>query len=419
MLLCGTGKFMNSRERVAALLSRQTTDKIPFGLGGSETAGFHLLAYERLRKIIGLGEGKSRLYTFMTNAVGELDYLEKAGGDIVMLSSKLCPSPLWGADSSKFWKEIELWGKSFSAPDSWIFEKKENGSIYWKNFNWHCPAGGFYFDEIPDRSKPEVDIDELDPKDYNPSPQLPDAYLRQLENQAKWLYDNTEYSIACGEIIEDLQVQPGGFSTWWMYLAAEPEKAAEFVNKGCEAGLSQLKQLDQAIGRYCNILGVAHDFGDSRGVIIGAEKWREVYKPIYKKYFDGWKKTTEMKISLHSCGAISEIIPDLIECGLDILNPVQVSAAGMDAGNLKDKYGEKLIFWGGSYDSVENPASDTYETVYARVHRNISELSKGGGYIFAGVHNIPADVPEHHLKAMLDAYYDCSKLPALCGKDQI
>ena len=397
---------MTSRERIRNLLAGKSVDKIPFGLGACETAGCHVLVYDKLKDIIGLNSNKNRMYTFMTNSVAELEFLEKVGGDIVNLNSKMCPSPLWGDNVEAYWKEIELFQKNIQIPVDWKFVALEDGSVLWENINWKCSKNALYFDPIETVNINDVDLDDILPESYNPPNELPESYLRSLENQAKWLYDNTDLAISCGETINDLQVSPGGFEVWWMYLAAEPEKAKEFLEKACESGLSQLKQLDQAIGKYCDILGVAHDFGDTRGVIIGPQKWREIYKPIYKKYFSGWKNITNMKINLHSCGAINDILPDLVECGVQILNPVQVSANNMNVEKLKRDYGNDIIFLGGSYDSVQNMSNCTYDEVYLNVKNNISALSKGGGYIFAGVHNISGEVPREHLEAMLDAYND-------------
>ena len=102
----------------------------------------------------------------------------------------------------------------------------------------------------------------------------------------------------------------------------------EFLDKCADAGLKQIELLDQAVGKYVDILSVAHDLGDNRGVTIGAGLWREIYKDAYRKYFRGWRKRTNMRVNLHSCGSVAEILPDLIECGLEVLNPVQTSGAG-------------------------------------------------------------------------------------------
>ena len=113
-----------------------------------------------------------------------------------------------------------------------------------------------------------------------------------------------------------------------------------------------------------------------------------------------------MKVNLHSCGAVSEIIPDLIECGVDVLNPVQISAAGMDAPRLKALAGDRLVLFGGAFDSTLTPASADAETVYEQVKKNIAALGRGGGFLFSGVHNTTADTPREHIEAILRAYGD-------------
>ena len=151
---------------------------------------------------------------------------------------------------------------------------------------------------------------------------------------------------------------------------------------------------------------MAHDFGDNNGVTIGEELWRDIYKPYYKQFFREWRSITNMQVNLHSCGSIASILGDLIECGVQIVNPVQTSAANMSAASLKERFGKDVIFWGGGYDAQLIDVKASYEEVYQAVCRNIRILGAGGNYIFAGVHNLPANMPEHHLKAMLDAYYD-------------
>ena len=111
-----------------------------------------------------------------------------------------------------------------------------------------------------------------------------------------------------------------------------------------------------------------------------------------------------MRVNLHSCGSVSEILPDLIECGLEVLNPVQTSAAGMSPERLKEKFGKDLVFWGGAYNPQLIPTDASYDEVFEAVKQNVKQLGEGGGYIFAGVHNLPATLPESHIRAMLDAW---------------
>lgn len=395
---------MTSRERVRKLLERKPTDRIPNGIGGCETAGFHLIAYEKVKRILGVNYHRARLDTFMANAIVEPAVLEALKGDIILLASPdMCRARFWGSDSGKDWKEQTLWGRNYLVPEVEVFTTETDGTIWWGN-NRKCPPGGIYFDEIP--ASAEFMDKQPSPDDYNPPDDIPDETLYSLEKEARFLYENTDYCINCGETICDLQLKPGGTMAWWIRMLEEPENAHEFLDKACEAGLSQLKLLDQAVGKYADILSIAHDFGDLRGITIGPELWRQIYKPHYKKLFTEWHKITKMRVNMHSCGAIGDIIGDLIECGVDILNPVQISAEGMDPALLKEKFGDRIIFYGGGFDCIQTPPDTAPDVVYETVKRNISILSKNGGYIFAGVHNIPGDVPEEHLCAMLKAYGD-------------
>lgn len=404
--------MLTSRERIRRLIDRQPVDRIPNGLGGAETAGLHLLAYDRLKKILGVKDPDNRMITFMTNSLVEPSVLDAMEGDLILLSTKMCPARFWGPNYRDEWKDVEFWGETFQVPKAWSFHTDEDGTIWWEGNDWKCPPGGIYFDPIPqtDHTNVLTATSGITPDDYNPPTDLPDEYLRRLEEDARWLYQNTDYAIVCGETITDLQYKPGGHMAWWMQLVEEPHIAHEFLAKACEAGLSQLKLLDQAVGSYADMMMIADDIGDVRGITIGPDLWREIYKPHYEKLFGGWHDLTDMKVYLHSCGSIYDVLGDLIECGIDVLNPVQISAAKMEPKRLKAEFGDRLIFSGGVFDAVQTPPSTPADAVYEQVKSNIQTLAEGGGYIFAAVHNIPGDTPESHLRAILQAYRDCRTL---------
>ena len=408
---------MNSRERIKAVLNHKMPDHVPNGLGGSETTGLHVLSYCKLQEILTCEPAPPKICTFMTNAAFELDAIEKMKGDIVLLASpRMCKSMFRKSsknlDMESLWKEQILWGKKFSVPIADRFAKKDDGSVVWESAGGAvCPKGGYFFDWVGDAKANSGfydDIDELDalpsPDDFRPGSELPDELLRELENAAKLLHEETELSICMGETITDLQIQPGGMVKSMILMKNHPEIMREFLHKCVKSALSQLKGLNQAIGKYVDILSIAHDIGDNRGVLIGGDLWREIYKKPYMELFSGWKQITDMKINLHTCGSVYDILGDLIECGLDIINPVQISASDMGAKKLQKEFGGKIVFWGGAYDAQLFGRDDTYEEVHKKVSENVNMLKKGGGYIFSGVHNLPPDVPKHHLKAMLDAW---------------
>lgn len=398
---------MTSRERVQAVLAGKIPDRIPNGLGGCETEGLHIMAYDTLQKVLGVERKPPRLDTFMTNAVFETDVIRAMGGDICLLASpNMCPSDLRGEGIESQWKEQELWGRTFSVPVREQFHVREDGATIWDSAGGAiCPPGEYLFDHIG-YTDLLAEFDTPDPDQFHPRDTIPDEVLSKLEKAAKMLYNETDLSLCLGESITDLQVAPGGMIGSMVLMKEEPDIMRALLQKCVDAGLKQIKLLDQAVGKYVDILSVAHDFGDNRDVTIGAPLWREIYKPYYKQFFEGWRKITDMKVNLHSCGSISSIIGDLIECGVQILNPVQISASGMTPKSLKERFGRDVVFWGGAYDAQIIPARAAYEEVYASVAENIHTLGEGGGFIFAGVHNLPATMPEHHLRAMLDALRD-------------
>lgn len=397
---------MNSRERVRAVLNHQIPDRVPNGLGGCETAGLHIVAYDNLQKALGMDAKPPRLDTFMTNAVFEEELIKAMDGDIILLASpNMCKSELRG-DVADQWKEQKLWGRTFSVPVRDYFRENSDGSIIWESCgNAICPKDCYFFDHNV-QSDLLADFGVPDPDKFHPRDTIDERVLRNLEREAKRLYEETDLSICLGESITDLQVAPGCMIGSMILMMEEPDIMCEFLAKCVEAGLKQIKLLDEAVGKYVDILSVAHDFGDNRGVTIGPDLWREIYKPYYKQFFTGWRNITNMKVNLHSCGSISSIMGDLIECGAQIINPIQTSAADMSASSLKERFGKDVVFWGGGYDAqlINNEA--TYEEVYRTVCDNIKILGDGGNYIFAGVHNLPATLPESHLKAMIDAYRD-------------
>ena len=400
---------MTSRERVAKVLNHEMPDRIPNCLGGCETAGLHILAYSKLVDILGLPKRPVRIDTFMFNAVMDEDVLLKMNGDMLLLASPLmCRKPL---RAQAGWNETSLFGIPVLLTDNYALEEDPDGRIWLLDEGRRgpcCPKGGLYFDNPP-KGDLFDDSEVPDPKNYHPSHELPETLLRSLEETAKNAYESTDFALCMGETLTDLQLMPGGMMAWYEAMINEPEIIHEYLGKAVEAALDQLRMLDQAIGKYCQVLSIAHDLGDQKGVTIGAELFRELYKPHYTDYFQGWHKLTDMKVNLHSCGSVAEIIPDLIECGVDILNPVQLSAAGMSAKEIRRLAGDQLVLYGGALDCILTPAASDPEFVYQQVRENIQALSEGGNYLFAGVHNTVANTPAEHLKAMLDAYEDCCR----------
>ncbi len=396
---------MTSRERVRAVLAHKIPDRMPNGLGGCETAGMHVLTYDKLQRILNCEAKPPRVDTFMVNAVFEEDVISKMDGDVILLDSPLlCKSRLRGNVEDQ-WKPQRLWGKQFSVPVKESFSELEDGTINWESRRIVCPKGAYYFDK-PHPTNLNAELIIPDPDTINPREVINEETLLHMEKEAKRLYEETDLSICVGETIHDLNRNPGGIINTMMLMLEEPDALHEILDKYVDAALKQLRLIDQAVGKYVDFMAIAHDFGDNRGVTIGDDLWREIYKPHYKRLFEGWHSITNMKVNFHSCGSISSILDDIIECGVDIINPVQTSAADMSAEFLKEKFGDRIIFFGGAYDAQLFKENMTYEEVYSKVYRKLKILGNGGNYIFSGTHNLPAEMPEHHVKAMMDAYFD-------------
>lgn len=401
---------MTGRERIKKFLNGERVDRIPNGLGGCETAGMHAFAYHKLKNVLGVGDRRNRIYTFMSNSIFEPRVLEAIQGDMIIAHSGMCASKMWGPDAEAQWKELDFWGFPVQVPNAWNFRKEEDGTWWWDE-KLKCPPGGYYFDAPPEANagdKKTVD-ESPSPDGFDPPHEISQDRLSLVEQSAKWLHENTDFSVVCGEMIRDLQLMPGGMEGWWLRMISDPDACHEFLARSVDAGLDQLRQLDQAVGSYCDSLLIADDMGDVRGVTIGPDLWRRIYKPYYYRLFHEWHEITDMKVIMHNCGAISDILGDLIECGVDVINPVQISAAGMNPQTLKSLYGDRVVFYGGAYDAVLLDSEKSEDRVYEKVKENIEMLSRGAGYIFAGVHNLPADMPEPHIKAMIEAYVDCSQ----------
>ena len=400
---------MTSRERVRAVLEHRVPDRVPNGLGGHESGGLHVMAYENLLDVLGLKQDYVRLNSFLGNAVFEEEAIRAMEGDTILISAlKLCDSDLRG-DVLDQWKPQSLWGRTYLVPRPVTFRVREDGGYTWHGKGWFdglvCPKGAYYFDRV-DPMDLFSDFEVPDPDDYKPADSFSDETLRKLEDTAKRLYEETDLSLSIGEGLTTLQVQPGGYANYMVLLMEEPDIMRAILDNFVNACLSQLKQLDQAVGKYVDMVSCVLDIGDNRGVMIGAPLWREIYKPAFYKLFHGWKDTTRMACNFHSCGSVAEIMPDLIECGLQILNPIQTSAAGMDVKSMKSKYGRDVILWGGAYDAQLVSPEAGYDEVYRAVRENIHILAEGGNYIFSGVHNLPATMPRCHIKAMMDAFFD-------------
>lgn len=304
------------------------------------------------------------------------------------------------------------------------YDIKDDGSVYMYpqgnrsvGPSGHMPANGSFFDNI--NRAPAFDEDDLTPaEDFKDDfGILNDEAARYLEKKSKLLYEGTDYAIIGnlgGAGLGDSAMVPGphvlapkgirSFEDWLMAHMLYPEYIEEVFEMQTQAMLKNLEIYRQAVGDRIQIVWISGtDFGTQNGEFFRLDVFRELYKPYYQRINDWVHKNTPWKTFFHCCGSIVNYLDDFVEMGVDILNPVQLSAKGMDPHMLKEKYGDKLVFWGGGVDTQQTLPFGTPEEVKAQVKERLEILSKGGGYVFAPIHNVVAKTPVENLIAMYEA----------------
>jgi uroporphyrinogen decarboxylase len=201
-----------------------------------------------------------------------------------------------------------------------------------------------------------------------------------------------------------------GFEDWFTDLAADKRLAAALFDAAAEHNTALAEELLKEAGDLVDVVAISEDLGFQNGLIVSPELYRELFKPRHRKYFETVKKYTSAFIHLHSCGSIYKLIPDLIELGVDVLNPVQVAARDMDSSILGPEFGDRLSFWG-AIDTQRVLPKGTPEEVKSEVKRRIRDLAPSGGYILAAVHNIQPGVPVENIIAMYEAGREYGSYP--------
>jgi hypothetical protein len=420
---------MTSRQRVLAALDHREPDRVPFDLGGGLT-GIAASTVYRLRQALHLdpsgtpvkvvepfqmlGEIKSDLL----EALGlEADFVYPPGG-MTMFGFPLTD-----------WKPWTLFdGTPVLVPGLFNTEPEPDGSIVLYPNGDHSappsarmPVDGFYFDPIV-RQQPIIE-DELNPEDnMEEFVELPDAVVPGLKRVYGHLWDSTDKAIVgsfANVSFGDAAMVPGpslrhpkgirDWAEWYASLLTRPDYVWQVFERQCDVGLSSLAKAHAAVGEKVHMLITsAADFGMQTGPFIAPRTYRELFKPFHKAVNDWVHEHTTWKTFMHSCGSVIDLLPDFIEAGFDILNPVQCSAAGMDPQTLKDRFGDDIVFWGGGVDTQHTLPFGTPDEVRAEVRERIRIFGQGGGFVFATIHNIQAKTPVENLLAMFETVRECS-----------
>jgi uroporphyrinogen decarboxylase len=234
--------------------------------------------------------------------------------------------------------------------------------------------------------------------------------LEYLQRQAEELYTTTDYGIlgAFGGGVFEVGQGDFGFETYFYNLAMEPKLIHYYNERLCTAHLHDLKKYLAAVGEYIDVIQFGDDLGMQTSLQISVEMYREMIKPYQSELYSYVKKNyPHVKVFLHSCGAIVPLLPDLIDVGVEVINPVQLSAAGMDGRMLKREFGEALTFWGGGVSTQTTLVTGTAEEVANSVKENMQIFAPGGGFVFTQDHNIQADIPPEKVMAIYGTAVGC------------
>ena len=371
---------MTPRERVLAALAHQEPDRVPIDLGSSIVTSCTKAAYEPLREYLGLPAEEVVVYDEVQQLpyLGE-DLLQRFGVDTRMV--QLPPAHVKGVaivDEGEYLAMWDRWGAKLRMP-------KEKPLYYdWVEF----PINDTELETLETYRWPEPDAPEL---------------ITELRERAQHLRATTDFALVGSGVIGggifEQSCRVMGMEPFMMSMLTAPAFASRLADRITDIYIEAVDRYLAQVGGLIDVFTFWDDVATQRGWMIDPDSYIEVIKPRQKRLFEAIRARTEASILYHGCGAVYELIPHLIEMGVDIVNPVQVSAEGMDSARLKKAYGDDIVFWGGGVDTQRVLPFGTPDEVRDEVKRRIDDLAPGGGFVFATVHNIQAFVPPENIEA--------------------
>jgi uroporphyrinogen decarboxylase len=369
---------MTSRQRVLTALRHETPDCLPIDFGARHS--IHMDAHRAVKEHLGLQGGEEIVKSYLTyTAVPDPRLVEMFGGDVVSFQVR---------SEGGFSFRLD------SATDSWADE--------W-GIKYRRPPGGYYYDacEFPLASAETVAEIERHPLPDPTDPNRLSGLIESIE-AAHRANDKAVLLNAPTIGIWMLVFYLRGLEQGLMDLVSRPELSEALAERVTEWYVAFWDWALAKVGQAVDVVQMEGDLGQQDGPIFSPRLFRQIFKPRLRRVVETIKRRTRAKVLLHACGSVYWSIPDLIEVGIDVLNPVQVNAADMDTARLKREFGRDLGFWGGGCDPVLLQQG-TPAAVEAEVKRRIADLSPGGGFVFGSIHNIAAGVPPENVVAMFRA----------------
>lgn len=413
---------MNSRQRVQAALRHQQPDRVPLDLGASPVTGMHASSVYQLRQALRLDPPRTPVRIVepyqMLGEIGD-DLADVLGVDVVGLGK---PTTMFGF-RNEHWKPWTLFdGTPVLVPEAFNTQPEPNGDILMYPEgdrtappSGRMPRGGFYFDTIV-RQGP-IDDEHLNVEDnleeFGP---VSDQELQHFACEADRLSQTADRAVLAnfgGTAFGDIALVPAPFlkhprgirdvEEWYVSTISRFDYVYEVFRRQCRMALANLAKIRDAVGdRVHAVFVTGTDFGTQNGPFIGPQAYRKLYQPFHRQVNDWVHAHTSWKTFIHSCGSVVALLPDIVDAGFDILNPVQCSAAGMDPQTLKVRFGGKLTFWGGGVDTQKTLPFGTPDEVRREVLQRIEVFHRSGGFVFNTVHNVQARTPPENLIAMYE-----------------
>jgi uroporphyrinogen decarboxylase len=399
---------MTSRERVLAALNHIEPDRVPIDLSGHRSSGVAAMAYPRLRRYLGLEPKPVRVYDVIQQlAIVDDDVLDRFGVDCIEMGRGF-------ARDDASWKPwtlpdgtdclIPAWTRMERRSGRWVI-LSDSGRVF-----AHMPDGTLYFEQTyfplaesgDDRLSAEVFGESMWTGVAAPPGAVDSDTLRDGAARLRQDTDRAIVGLFGGNLFEMGQFFYRA-DNFFMLLAAEPRKAHRFLDRLVEIHLTKLEGFLAAVGSSIDVIVFGDDLGMQTGPMLSPRMYCEFFKPRHQLLWHRAKELADVKVMLHCCGGVRELLPHLIEAGLDAINPVQITCSGMEAATLKTEFGRDLTFWGGGCDTREILADASPEKVAEHVRSQVRTLATGGGFVFQQVHNILANVPPENVVAMLDA----------------
>jgi len=384
-------------------LRHQEPDRVPVDLGGTDVTAIMVRPYRALRDRLGLEPRSIRVVDVMQQCVW-IDNAVRTALDVDAISVPYLPRA-WHAS-------LAYDGRLVEYPARFCPERLPDGSQVVRTtggqVDLRMSAGGFYFDPVYHPLQDATDEADLDAAhdaiDSVDRPYWTDLGYEDMARYARHLLETTDGVLIgqfSGHIFQAAQILRG-WENFMVDLLANPSLAEGLMDRLTEAHMRAFEQYAATVGKYVDIVEVTDDLGVQNGLWLKPDLYRKRVKPYHARLYAFIKSRCKALLLMHSDGAIAPLIPDLIEIGVDILNPVQYTAAGMDAARLKREFGNHLSFWGGGVDTQRVLPFGSPQEVADEVRRQLDTLAPGGGYVFATVHNIQDGVPVENIVTLFD-----------------